>query len=72
MTKNSGDFTVSAAKQWVAQEAAKCRTPDAAQARIKSENEFIAMITAPGRAIEYPNSLQAHKDLIEVLQNKFA
>lgn len=66
MTK---DFTPEEAKRWVSEELAKCPTPEIMRKRLESEEGLVAMIEGKDFAKGLPNSLRAHKDLIEALRN---
>ncbi|QIG70643.1 hypothetical protein EVB91_087 [Rhizobium phage RHph_I1_18] len=66
----NGDFTKAQAKRWVEQEAGKHTDIHSIVARIETEKKQAADPIMQMLSADFPNSTQAHKDLISVLQAK--
>jgi hypothetical protein len=61
------DFTKMQATRWVAQEADKHTTTASRQQRIASEQALCVRLVTAGMEKEFPNSFQAHCNLIKAL-----
>lgn len=66
------DFTKAQAKRWVAQEAAKHTTPESIRERIAAEKKQAEDPVMKKISANFPNSTQAHLDLIAVLEAKLS
>lgn len=64
------DFTKPQAKRWVVQEAGKHDTAASINDRIATELKTLEDPIMKSMSAEYPNSTQAHRNLITVLQEK--